>query len=171
MGPNETTDDYEEADNVDNHHDKDRKVEEIKEFVTRHADETGFRANTGVEVWFRRKQLFQEKKKESKEDTTTPANKWIQHKAFWSSAGKRRFVVEGDAKVKTHYGHPGEHRNWGVISKIADNSAENVVVEFGIKHNEKETGEESDADRIIANNHPVDVLKIRDKPVDKEDDT
>ena len=50
MGPNETTDDYEEADNVDNHHDKDRKVEEIKEFVTRHADETGFRANTGVEV-------------------------------------------------------------------------------------------------------------------------
>ena len=72
------------------------------------------------------------------------------------------------AKIKTHDGHPAEHGDGGEVAKESDDFAEKFV-KIGIENSDQENSEECYADHIAQYNSSMETVKLRDNPIDNED--
>ena len=71
-------------------------------------------------------------------------------------------------KIKAHDCHPREHGDGGDVAKITDKLAEIFIIELEIKDCEEEACNTEYTDNIAQDNLAMEVIEIRDDPVDKE---
>ena len=78
-------------------------------------------------------------------------------------------LQQGVEQVEAHDGHPAEHGDCRVIAKVTNNCTEDFA-KVNIIHSEKEYIDTGDAENIAQDNPPMESVKIRNIPIDNEDD-
>ena len=78
---------------------------------------------------------------------------------------------ESGAKIKTHDGHPREHWDWGEVTKVSNGLTEIFVLKIKIENCEEESCQEYYADNIAQDNLSMEIVEVRDNPIDNEDNT
>ena len=78
-------------------------------------------------------------------------------------------LQQGVGQVETHDGHPAEHGYCRVVAKVTNNCTEDST-RGNIIDNEKEYIDTGDAENIAQDDPAMESVKIRNIPVDDEDD-
>ena len=76
---------------------------------------------------------------------------------------------EGGAKIEAHDGHPRKHGNRGEVAEVSNCLTKIFVLKFKIKNCEEESCQEYYADNIAQDNLSMEIVEVRNDPIDNED--
>ena len=71
-------------------------------------------------------------------------------------------------KIKTHDTHPGKHGDRGEVTKVSNGLTEIFVLKIKIENCEEESCQEYYADNIAQDNLSMEIVEVRDDPIDNE---
>ena len=169
MSPDEKDNCDDEERDVDDHHDQDGEVKQVKKFISISTYEARLCPKSWVKIRVIWENVLKDEKRQGEEESWPPAKYGVKNELQLFIRVLEFLHDKGAGNIKTHDCHPREHGDGADVAKITNKLAHMIIFKFEIENNEKKCCKKKNAANITQDYLPMDIIEFRENPVNNED--